>query len=580
MNRNNERHFNQVPELHASRTRFKRDQDIKTTLNAGQLVPIFVDEVLPGDTYDVDLNGIVRMATPIYPVMDNLYLDVYAFFVPNRIVWDHWKEFMGEASDQPWTPSATETIPQLKITNTQDEGYPEAHSLLDYFGVPTKIENDFSINALPIRGYVKIWNEWFRDQNSDNPATVMYDDAQVSYPNAGDTTEYGKNVIADTNTRLKYANTGRYTLPVNKFHDRFTSALPAPQRGDQVQLPLLNAANNALKMPVNAYAVHYDSSSGNLILGAERAAGTGQQLVDRSYNSTKKVMDGTNELKALIMGTAQSIPTTDSTNFNAYMVDASPLASGAAATINALREAFQVQKFLETSARSGSRYRELVRGFFNVTLSDKTVQIPEYLGGDRFMINVQQVVQTSSTDESSPQGNAAAISVTPFRKHICTKSFEEHGFFFILGCIRHDRTYQQGLEPMWSRKERLDYYFPVFAHLGEQAILNKEIFLQGVPEDDQAFGYQEAWSDYRMKPNIVTGAMRSNYTGTLDAWHYADNYDGLPTLSSEWLKEGDTEVQRTLAVQDEPQFIADFLVNNKTTRVMPLYSVPGLIDHM
>lgn len=578
MNRNNERHFNQVPEVHASRTRFKRDQDVKTTLSAGELVPIFIDEVLPGDTFDIDMGGIVRMATPIYPVMDNLYLDIYSFFVPNRIVWEHWKEFMGEASDQPWTPSATETIPQLKVNGSQSAMYPESHSLLDYMGVPTKIPAEFSINALPIRGYVKIWNEWFRDQNSDNPATVTFDDGSVNYKQESDA---GSVTEADTQTRLLYANTGRYCLPVNKFHDRFTSCLPSPQRGDSVSLPLLNPGEATLRLPVAAYNV--TSASGNTlgVYTGETLNSINTSLYTRGFGGNKKIYDAeTGDTGQTVYVDGSSATVSSSGTFGALMADASALSTGAAATINQLREAFQVQRFLEQSARGGSRYRELVRAFFNVTLSDKTVQIPEYLGGDRFMINVQQVVQTSATDSVSPQGNAGAISVTPFKKHICTKSFEEHGFIFILGCVRHDRTYQQGLEPMWSRQERLDYYFPVFAHLGEQAVLNKEIYLQGTEEDDKAFGYQEAWSDYRMKPNIVTGAMRSNYTGTLDAWHYADNYDTLPILSQSWLKEGKEEVQRTLAVQDEPQFIADFYIANKTTRVMPLYSVPGLIDHM
>lgn len=548
MKRNNEAHFNQVPNLEITRSRFKRDQDIKLTFDAGQLIPFYVDEVLPGDTFSIDNVGLVRMSTPIFPVMDNCYLDYYYFFCPDRILWEHWKEFMGEVTDEPWVQTTEYTVPQLKIKGgTAENKFPLENSILDYMGIPTKIigaTGELDINALPVRAYVKIWNEWFRDQNVDNPAINSNKDADVTYKDSGKD--------ATIETILQEAYTGGRPLPVNRFHDYFSSTLPSPQRSaESVTIPMLGNA------PLKGYQEETLKNATNATWLAAPKTPTGYVVAELNKNKAA-ITAG----EGIYLGADLSAVT--------------------GATINQLRQAFQVQKYFEELARGGSRYREQIYSLFRTRISDKTVQIPEYLGGDRIMINMNQVIQTSGTTETSPQGNVAAMSVTGFGKSAFTKSFEEHGFVIGVCCVRHDHTYQQGVERMFSRKNKLDYYFPVFANLGEQAVLKKELYAQGTKTDNEAFGYQEAWADYRMKPNRICGAFRSNATGTLDSWHYGDNYTNTPALSQEWMKEGSAEIARTLAVENtvnEPQFIADFLVKNTTVRPMPMYSVPGLIDH-
>lgn len=559
MNRNNEAHFNQVPALEITRSRFKRDQDVKLTFDAGKLIPFYVDEVLPGDTFSVDQSAIIRMSTPIFPVMDNAYLDYYYFFVPNRIIWEHWKEFMGEVTDDPWVQTVEYTVPTIKIAGTSDtEKLPKEASILDYMGIPTKFLGNgktAEINALPIRAYVKIWNEWFRDQNVDNPAINSNTDATVNY------TDNAENNIEKI---LQQAYTGGRPLPVSRFHDYFSSCLPSPQRASEpVRIPM---SGNA---PIKGYttANRTQEISGRIAPVDDGVIPTGGTITAA----------GPTTLPIKTSGTVNLITGTGNNRKFAWL--GADLSEVNSTTINQLRQAFQVQKYFEELARGGSRYREQIYSLFRTRISDKTVQVPEYLGGDRVMININQVVQTSATDTESPQGNVAAVSVTGFGKSAFTKSFEEHGWVIGVCCVRHDHTYQQGIERMWSRKNKLDFYFPVFANLGEQAVLKKELYASGEETDEEAFGYQEAWAEYRMKPNRVCGLFRSNAAGTLDSWHYADNYDAQPSLSQEWMKEGKAEIQRTLAVQDEPQFIMDILVKNNTTRPMPMYSIPGLIDH-
>lgn len=559
MNRNNEAHFNQVPNLEITRSRFKRDQDVKLTFDAGKLIPFYVDEVLPGDTFSVDQSAIIRMSTPIFPVMDNAYLDYYYFFVPNRIVWEHWKEFMGEVTDDPWVQTVEYTVPTIKITGTSDtEKLPKEASILDYMGIPTKFLGNgktAEINALPIRAYVKIWNEWFRDQNVDNPAINSNTDATVNY--ADDAEDNIEKI-------LQQAYTGGRPLPVSRFHDYFSSCLPSPQRAiEPVRIPM---SGNA---PIKGYT---SSSRTKEITGRVAPVDDGTVVTGGIITAT-----GPTVQPIETPGTVNFITGTGSNRKFAWL--GADLSEVNSTTINQLRQAFQVQKYFEELARGGSRYREQIYSLFRTRISDKTVQVPEYLGGDRVMININQVVQTSATDAKSPQGNVAAVSVTGFGKSAFTKSFEEHGWVIGVCCVRHDHTYQQGIERMWSRKSKLDFYFPVFANLGEQAVLKKELYASGETTDEEAFGYQEAWAEYRMKPNRVCGLFRSNAAGTLDSWHYADNYDAQPALSQEWMKEGKAEIQRTLAVQNEPQFIMDILVKNNTTRPMPMFSVPGLIDH-
>lgn len=540
MNRNNERHFINVPQVHTSRTRFNRDQTVLTTFNSGKLIPFFVDEVLPGDTFQIDTSAIIRMTTPKYPVMDDSFIDFYYFYCPNRILWDNFKKFMGEVDSKPWQPEKTYKVPTIVVQGSIAAG-PEEESILDYMGVPTKIKNNFEINALPIRAYVMIWNEYFRDQNVENAAALRTDDTKDYYAD-------DKNATIETT--LTYAKVGARCLPVNRFHDYFSSCLPYPQRGSEVALPM--QGNAAVKLYKNAELTEEEAVASPIRL----------DQAGEIYNDTE------NRPAAVSGGGLQSK--------TAYI--GADLGSITAATINDLRTAVAVQQYYEALARGGSRYREQIRALWDVTISDKTVQIPEYLGGGRYRVNVNQIVQTSGqqTEKDTPIGETGAMSVTPINESSFTKSFEEHGFVIGVMCVRHSRTYQQGLERFWSRTDRLDYYVPQFANLGEQPVKKKEIMLTGTETDEETFGYQEAWADYRMKPNRVSGLMRSNATGSLDFWHYADNYEKVPTLSQEWMAEGKNEIARTLIVQNEPQFFGAIRIANKTTRCMPLYSVPGL----
>lgn len=563
MNRNNERHFAKIPEVHISRSTFNRPQNILTTFNAGELIPFYVDEVLPGDTFRVRTSAIIRQSTPKYPVMDDAYIDMYYFFVPNRIVWDNFKYFMGEVEETPWMPEKTYKVPEIKLESENNILIPFEESILDYMGVPTKCiqtpNERARINALPIRGYVKIWNEFFRDQNVGNMAKIKTDDNDVTY---------GDGLSNDTNeTRLQFAVQGGRCLPVNKFHDYFTSCLPYPQRGPEVNIPM--TGNAAVSLYDNQQLTNKKSTSEYIFLNS----------TDRSYTegTTPYITNwptAYNEGKPALINGAKDVNNT--TENDAFL--GADLSTVTATTINELRQAVAVQHYYEAMARGGSRYREQVRSIYGVTISDKTVQVPEYLGGGRYHVNMNQIVQTSAANDqtNTPLGETGAVSITPINEASFTKSFEEHGFVIGVMCVRHDRSYQQGLERFWSRKDRLDYYVPQFANLGEQPVKKKEIMLTGTETDEETFGYQEAWADYRYKPNRVSGKMRSNADGTLDFWHYADNYEKVPTLSQEWMQEGKSEIARTLIVQNEPQFFGAIRVENKTTRPMPLYSVPGL----
>lgn len=536
-------------------------------MNAGQLIPFYVDEVLPGDTFSIDQAAIIRMTTPIFPVMDNCHMDIYYFNVPCRILWKNFKRFMGENDTGPWAQTQEYTIPQVKVTGTAEKPAPYEGSILDYMGIPTKVskgeDTAFSINALPMRAYAMIWQEWFRDQNVDNPAINSDADATVNYTD--DETKGMDAATPDLEYILQNAYTGGRPLPVNKYHDYFTSALPSPQKtGEPVTIPLGGLA------PVTGYREDGSVNNNRIDLVSYRTTtGTAAPSIEN--------LDAENVIKNGYMATLRGRNEDETGGDRMYL--AANIGAVQATTINQLRQAFQVQKYYEELARGGSRYREMIYSLFHTKISDKTVQIPEYLGGTRITINMSQVIQTSGTTAESPQGNTAAVSVTPYNGSMFTKSFEEHGYVIGVCCIRHDHTYQQGLERMWSRKTNLDFYYPVFANLGEQAILKKELYLTGTSTDEQAFGYQEAWAEYRMKPNRISGKFRSNATGTLDSWHYGDNYTETPSLSQAWMKEGDSEIQRTLAVDNEPQFIMDTVIDNTSVRPMPMYSIPGLVDH-
>lgn len=552
MNRNVESHFALNPtRIDMSRSTFDRSASVKTSFNAGDIVPFFCEEVLPGDTFNVRSSKVVRMQTLLTPLMDNVYLDTYYFFVPNRLVWQHWKEFNGENTESAWIPTTEYSIPQIKAP----EGGWSVGTIADYFGLPTGVSG-ISVSALPFRAYALVMNEWFRDQNLQDPLVVPVDDATVTGVNTG--------------TFVTDVAKGGLPYIAAKYHDYFTSCLPSPQKGPDVTLTVASQGD----LPV----VPKDSliPSSSWPLSEVKFRGTGSVTTGTS--------DGYLGVSSLSL---RSVPDSSVSSFGNYLapVNLWAINSGNAivATINQLRMAFQIQKLYERDARGGTRYIELLKSHFGVTSPDARLQRPEYLGGNRVPINVNQVIQQSGTGAGAdtPQGTVVGMSQTTDSHSDFIKSFTEHGYILGVMVARYDHTYQQGIERHWSRKTRFDYYWPVFANIGEQAVLNKEIYAQGNTKDDEVFGYQEAWSDYRYKPSRVTGMMRSAYEQSLDVWHLADDYSSLPSLSDSWIREDKNTIDRVLAVTSKisNQFFADIYVQNRATRPMPMYSIPGLIDH-
>lgn len=528
----------------------------KTTFNAGKLIPLKCREVLPGDSVVVDIAETVRMSTPIFPVMDSAYIDVYAFFVPNRLVWSHWKNFIGESEVAGFNSNVEYFVPTLPVP---DGGFAEGGNA-DHFGIPIKVGTLGDVSALPFRALRLIWNEFFRDENLQQPKLVNLGDTETD----------------DTYDEL---------LPVAKFHDVFTSALPWPQKGDPVLLPMTGDA-----------PVITGELNNQILLGSYPSLmykhGGREQYTDYfplyGFSSERYILDSSgNELGSVFLAEA-SMSKTDSVLPENGMTALTPanlyadLSQVTGATINQLRQAFAVQRLLERDALGGTRYRELLKSHFSVTVPDLTVQVPEYLGGHRQRIGMQQVVQTSATSDVSPQGNVSGLSVTSKRDpNTIVKSFSEHGMIIYCACIRNDNSYQQGLERFWFKRSRYDFYWPELAHIGEQPVLLKEIYAYGTEdENEEVFGYQEAWADYRYCPNTISGEFRTNHSRSLDTWHYADWYESRPYLSADWIQSDSANIGRTLAVVDETlsdQFIADFRFDEKWTRLMPVDSVPGLI---
>lgn len=562
--RNAESRFAQVPRAEIRRARFKRDFSNITTINEGELVPIYVDEVLPGDTISCDLNGLIRMATPLYPVMDNCYLDTYAFFVPCRLLWEHWENLMGQNDSTYWAETTEYSVPQT----TAPSGGWNVGTIADYMSVPIEVAG-ISVNSLPFRAYARIWNEWFRDENLQQPVVQDIDDAN--------------NTGSNTGTQLTDAQNGGLPLKVAKYHDYFTSCLPEPQKGEASTIPIDLSGIVAPVTPQSSIWWGAEAPMRMTVVGSSPKPPTaGSYDFTAMYVATTAKGDVNNRKGEVYAGQNSDQSVTNATltqqlapgNLAATFSETAPINI----TINELRQAIAIQHILEADARGGTRYVELLAHEFGVTSPDSRLQRSEYLGGTRVPININQVIQQSGTTDVSPQGNTAAYSMTTLRNKMCNYSAVEHGYIVMLACIRVDHSYQQGLSRMWTRKTRFDFYHPMLANLGEMAVLNKEIYCQGTAEDDEVFGYQEAWADYRYHPNIVTGEMRSTYAQTLDAWHYADYYEKLPTLSSSWIQEGTENIDRTLAVQSENshQFIADFFFDQTWTRPMPIYSVPGL----
>lgn len=560
MSRNANSRFATNPvRLDMSRSKFPRNFSHKTTFNAGQVIPFYVDEVLPGDTFQVRTSKVVRMQTLLTPVMDNVYLDTYYFFVPNRLVWEHWKQFMGENTESAWIPQVEYEVPQL---TAPANGW-EVGTLADYMGVPTGVKG-LSVSALPFRAYALIMNEWFRSENLTDPLNIPVDDATVQGVNTG-------NYVSDV------AKGGK-PFVANKFRDYFTSCLPSPQKGPDVTIntaQLGNAPVVPMNKPVPKDLLNYPYNvyipNGNSDFEAGYHAGSvHRNAFGGAYWLAK---DGNSDLDPTIDNGVVGYPANLWARFDNTV---------SVATINQLRTAFQIQKFYERSARGGSRYIETLKAHFGVTSPDARLQRPEYLGGNRIPVSINQVIQNSGTvSGSTPLGDTGAMSLTTDVHSDFTKSFVEHGFVIGVMVARYDHTYQQGIERFWSRKSMFDYYWPEFANIGEQAVLNKEIYAQGNAQDDEVFGYQEAWADYRYKPSRVSGEMRSSYAQSLDVWHLADDYSKMPALSDAWIHEDPATINRVLAVSDNlaNQFFCDIYVQNYSTRNMPLYSIPGLIDH-
>jgi hypothetical protein len=533
--------FSQVPNVEIQRSSFDRSHGHKTTFDEGYLVPVFIDEVLPGDTFNLHMTAFARLATPIKPLMDNMFLDSHFFFVPNRLIWDNWEKFNG-AQDNP-TDSTDFLVPQIELDYHHGASNMDPGTLANYFGLPSQksgpVPNEVvMVDSLFFRAYNLIYNEWYRSENLQDSVVVDKDNGPDSI------TDY-------------------VLLRRGKRFDYFTSALPWPQKGPDVFLPLGTSAPILGLGNITAFEGQFYENAGPTIAGV--------------------AVDAIGGMTATATGTPYSLfpaigPVTGKVTPGTFYAD---LTAATAATINDIRQAFQLQKLYEKDARGGTRYTEILRAHFGVTSPDSRLQRPEYLGGGTTQVNIHPVPQTAPTPVSgTPQGNLAAFGTAVAGGHGFVKSFVEHGVIIGIVSVRADLTYQQGLNRMWSRQTREDFYWPSFAHLGEQAVLNKEIYLVGAgSDDDLVFGYQERYAEYRYKPSLVTGLFQSSISaGSLDVWHLSQFFSALPALGPDFIVE-DAPVDRVIAVPSEPHFIFDSYFKLITARPMPVYSVPGLVDH-
>ncbi len=591
MNRNVESHFSQIPNADIQRSIFDRSSGHKTSFNVGELIPLYVDEILPGDSVNITTSKVIRLQTLLTPIMDNVYLDTYWFFVPNRLLWSHWKEFCGENTESAWVPSTTYEIPTIK----SPQGGFSVGTIADYMGLPVK--KDFTEarrpSALPFRAYALICDQFFRDQNLSDPLNIPLGDAIQQGSN-------GANYISDV------ANGGK-PFRVAKYHDYFTSCLPSPQKGQAPSVkigsdfvggffPVVSrdvlvdqglytnySFANAFRfytrptpstINISTAGQQYTLSDVNSDQVLTLSTAKGSNYVNEWASSAQVNDDGSPKFTAGSSGASSQAPVWPS---NLWANVPSQSLSGSPIDINQLRLAFQAQRFLERNARGGTRYVEILQSHFGVTSPDARLQRPEYLGGNRISLNINSVSNTAQSDKDF-LGDLGANSVTSDVHADVIKSFTEHGYLMCVGCVRYDHTYSQGMERFWTRKQFTDFYLPVFANIGEQPVYSDEIYYVG---NDDVFGYQEAWADYRYKPNRVSGEMRPNVQNTLASWHLADNYASAPTLSDSWIREDTGIVDRVLAVSsaNSNQVFCDIYFKAIYTRPMPMYSVPGLIDH-
>lgn len=548
--------FSDAPAMYMKRTKFDRSHVYKTTFDAGKLIPVFVDEVLPGDTTRMSVNYFARLATPIKPIMDNIYLDWFFFFVPNRLVWEHWQNFCFEQEDP--DDSTDYVIPTVTATGNSDDTY--IGSLWDYFGLPVNVSNNISgISALPFRAVYLIWNEWFRDENLQKSVKIQKGDVDEVLNSARAHEQPTWVFTTGTNIVPGFA-----CPPRGKRHDYFTSALPWTQKGPGVEIAL--SGNAPVFAPAHAGSMN-PSADGIVIANTADISSSKRLGYARGVVTDGSFMIGYDNNTAPTRSVAEQ--------WQLY----ANLGELSAVSINSLRTAFQMQKFYERLARGGSRYTEVLRSFFGVVSPDARLQRPEFLGSFTKMVNVNPIAQTSATDSTSPQGNLSAYGVTAAKFHGFTKSFVEHGYIIGFVCARADLTYQQGINKMWLRSTVYDFYWPTFAHLGEQAIELREIYAQGSDADTTVFGYQERYAEYRYKPSQITGKFRSSVTsGNLDVWHLSQFFSNAPTLNEEFISEN-PPISRIIAVQDEPQFLLDIGFRYTTIRPMPMFGTPGLVDH-
>lgn len=550
--------FSNAPQVYQKRSRFDRSFVRKMTFNEGKLVPFFVDEVLPGDTISLSVRDFCRLSTPIAPFMDNLYLDKFFFFVPNRLVWEHWQNFCFEQEDP--DDSTDYVVPTCQLAGGT-AGENGIGTLWDYYALPTGLTNALNVNALPFRMYYLIWNEWFRDENLQK--SVKIDKSDTNGVFKADRIDDQPSWIFSSGTT--YVN-GFALAPRGKRFDYFTSALPFQQKGPGVSIGLAGTApigllDSASVVP-NTVTDYFNQVGVSSLM-------TSQQGINAVFSSSPS-----DKGVRLNLQTPLSLSAQEGLANNLY----ANLDESSVFTISSLRTAFQMQKFYERLARGGSRYTEVLTSFFGVVSPDSRLQRPEYLGGSSKMININPVAQTSSTNDTTPQGNLSAYGVSASKYHAFTKSFVEHGYIIGLLEVRADLTYQQGINKMWLRSTVYDWYWPTFAHLSEQAILNAEIYAQGTEDDKGVFGFQERYAEYRYHPSEICGQFRSTYTKPLDSWHLSEKFENLPTLSDQFIQDK-PPVERVVAVKNYPHFLIDIGFKYHTTRAMPMYGIPGLVDH-